>query len=180
MTTYDIKRWDVIMQGNGIERIPILYIKPDQKLIDTLKHNQAVVCEITGTKNGYEGRQFPALVSPSLNIPNFRPVFWEKYGWYVVALAGDWGGYPYSNTTDLGKVKIIVAEEYLDTHNDPKPKATLSKPNIPNNETIAQQDTLPNMQVSKAGSSPKKYKEVPVTPFVLSWAILSVIILFFV
>lgn len=181
MTTYDIKRWDVIMQGNGIERIPILYIKPDQKLIDTLKHNQAVFCEINGTKNGYEGRGFPALVSPSLNIPNYRPIFWEKYGWYVVALAGDWGGYPYSTTSDLGKVKITVAEEYLGNHHDePKPSDPPPIPKIAHsNETLAQEDTLPNMQVSRAGTSPKKYKQISPIPWLIAWAVLSMFVLFF-
>lgn len=103
MAEYDIKRWDGVMFGNSITKMPMIYIEPDLKFLQFVEaNNYAVVCNITGTGMIYDDVSIPGVVDRSCSIPNCRPNFYEETGYYVITLMGTWNGYPHPDK--LGKV----------------------------------------------------------------------------
>lgn len=103
MTTYEIKRWDVVL-GDNIRKRPMIYIVPDLYFLEFIKLNEySIFCEISQTKSHYDKVIVPAVVNKSSNIPNCRPNFFAETGTYVITLNMDWNGYP----TKLGKVKFF-------------------------------------------------------------------------
>ena len=105
MTTYQIKRWDVVMFGNNITKVPMIYIIPDLYFLEFAKVNEySLFCEISGTNTIYDGVIIPATVNKSSDVPNCRPNFYADTGTYVITLKMDWNGYP----NRLGKVKFLA------------------------------------------------------------------------
>lgn len=95
MSTYQINRWDVVIFGNNNTRVPMIYIKPDLTFLNFIKENKyAVVCEISGTGQVYDGKKIPGMVYESSYIPSCRPNFFNKTGYYVITLWSNWYGYP--------------------------------------------------------------------------------------
>ena len=98
MKQYPIKRWDGVMFGNSITKIPMIYIEPDLDFLELARDNHyAIMCNISGTDTIYDGKQIPGIVDKSSYVPNCRPNYYEKTGYYVITLAGTWNGYPYPN-----------------------------------------------------------------------------------
>ena len=108
---YDIMRWDVVMFKNSTSQVPMIYIKPDETFLEFVKlNNYAVMVNIDGTGTVYDNKLIAGVVNESSNVPNCRPNFYDKTGYYVITLYGDWYGYPpgdklYSETKD-GEVSL--------------------------------------------------------------------------
>lgn len=114
MSLYKIHRWDVVMFGNSSTRVPMIYVKPDLTFLDFIRsNNYTVMCEINGTGTIYDGKQIPGVVDKSSFIPNCRPNFYEKTGYYVITLWSNWYGYP--NPNNLGFVKFSGLNASIDT-----------------------------------------------------------------
>ena len=131
MTEYKIMRWDGVMFGNSITKMPMIYIKPDIDFLEFARANHfAVICEINGTGTIYDGKQIPGVVDKSCNVPNSRPNFFEETGYYVITLRATWNGYP--DTNKLGTVVFkglngeITEKEYKESKKDNAPKAFIS------------------------------------------------------
>ena len=104
MTQYQIKRWDVVMFGNNMTKVPMIYIIPDLYFLEFAKVNEySLFCEISGTGTGYDRIIIPATVNKSSNVPNCRPNFYADTGAYVLTLNMNWEGYP----NKMGKVKFL-------------------------------------------------------------------------
>ena len=105
---YNIKRWDVIISGNSNQTTPIIYITPDIKFLEFIKNNNySVLCKISGTDMIYDGKLIPGIVDKSSSIPNCRPNFFDKTGYYVITLIGTWNGYP-----DPDKLGVVTFEGF--------------------------------------------------------------------
>lgn len=110
--TYRIESWNPI--GNNIKICPSLYIKPDMNFMDILrKNNWRVLCKISNTNTSYDGHTYVANVNTSGNVPNCRPNFFDKTGFYIITLTSNadvgvpntiyWLGYPENN----GEIEIL-------------------------------------------------------------------------
>ena len=92
------------MFGNSSTRVPMIYIKPDLSLLKFVRENHFVVaCEISGTGTVYDGKKIPGIMDKSCYIPNGRPNFFDKNGYYVVTLWSNWYGYPVPGKEGLVK-----------------------------------------------------------------------------
>jgi hypothetical protein len=95
MTSYEIQRWDVVMNGSDSNKSPMIYIIPDPYFLEFARVNEfSLFCEIIGTNSGYDGHVIEATVNKSVYSPNFRPNFFESTQAYVVTLNTHWNGYP--------------------------------------------------------------------------------------
>lgn len=95
MNKYCITRWDPITMGNNTFPVPIIYVKPDTRLLDFSKANEDVILvEISGTGTIYDGKKIPGILSRSRDVPNYRPNYFDKTNAYVVVLNSAWHGYP--------------------------------------------------------------------------------------
>ena len=105
MTEYKIERFDVVMFGNSITKVPLIYIKPDLEFLEFAKKNHNVIeCEINNTGTIYDGKKIPGMVYKSSNIPSRRDNFFNDTGLYVISLWANWYGYPEHSSN--GKVKF--------------------------------------------------------------------------
>ena len=103
MTTYEIKRWDVIMYGNDTKKTPAIYIIPDIYFIEFAKVNEfSLFCRIVDTYSPYDDVIIPVVVNKSSNAPNCRPNFFDETNSYIITLDTNWHGYPLY----LGNVKF--------------------------------------------------------------------------
>jgi hypothetical protein len=108
MTVYKIERFDVAMFG--INKIPIIYIKP---YVDVLEFsNYLIKCEINGTGKEYDGKKIPYIINSSEEVPSKRPNFFKKTGLYVVTLLCNWYGYP----DDLSSCYVTFYQSKPDNH----------------------------------------------------------------
>lgn len=111
---YPIERWDVIIGNDASVKYPLIYIKPDSKFIEFVKNvNGAVVAEIGETGLAYDTNKVLGTVSTSEVVPNFRPNFFKKTGYYVIQLQSPWYGYPHPDT--LGNVRIYGLDNSSET-----------------------------------------------------------------
>jgi len=102
--SYEIKRWDVILNENG-NRIPIIYIEPDLEFKQFIKENDYnVIVQIIDSGTVYDNKVIPGRVDQSSFVPNCRPNFFYYNGYYVITLNSNWYGYP--NPNKLGKAII--------------------------------------------------------------------------
>lgn len=106
MSEYKIERWDAVIFGeNSTRKVPVIYFKPDEAFLEFAKnHNWTVMAEINGTGLMYDGKQIPGTVDQSSRIPNCRPNYFARTGYYVVSLESFWYGYP--EPDKLGTVKF--------------------------------------------------------------------------
>ena len=94
-SSYPIKRWDVVMFGSSITKVPVIFVKPDDLFLAFAhKNDYAVLATISGTNTIYDGKTIPGIVDKSSKVPNCKPNFFKKYGLYVVSLHAGWHGYP--------------------------------------------------------------------------------------
>jgi hypothetical protein len=107
---YKILRWDAILTGNSITRVPIIYIKPDIEFIEYMKRNDfMIMCKIQGTCTIYDNKLIAGIVNKSCEVPNCRPNFYTETGSYIITLMATWNGYPECNK--LGTVSFIGLED---------------------------------------------------------------------
>lgn len=102
---YKIERWDVVMYGSSITKVPIIYIKPELDFLEYVRdNNYSVLVKIEGTGTIYDGKIIQGLVDRSCNVPNCRPNYFEETGYWVINLYAGWFGYPHP--TKMGTVSI--------------------------------------------------------------------------
>jgi hypothetical protein len=107
---YKIQRWDAVMFNNSIAKVPVIYIKPDNLFLKFAKNNKYIVmATVEGTDMIYDGKQIPGVIDQSGNIPNCRPNYFSKTGYYVVSLWSLWYGYPHPSK--LGYVSFSGLNE---------------------------------------------------------------------
>ena len=165
MVSYPIERWDVVQFDNSIIKYPMIYIKPDSAFLDFAgAHDYKVVAVISGTGRDYDGPHISGVVEGSGNVPNCRPNYYAKTGYYVITLDSSWSGYPYP--TQLGSVSFLglnpkpaPKKEENKTTEKFEPKPELSEPT---------KERMPTKLV-KSGDDNKK-KGLPL------WAIVIVIL----
>lgn len=128
---YPIEQWDVVMLGNNNIKTPMISIKPDSAFLELAKDNSYVLlCEISGTGTLYDGKKIPGVVDKSCFVPNCRPNFCKKTGWYVITLWANWYGYPnvgMNGTVTFPQIKPTLPVQLappVDTykHEGPPPK----------------------------------------------------------
>lgn len=160
---YPIERWDVALFKNSITKVPIIYIKPDDLFITFAdKNNYIVNATITNTNTIYDGKTLIGVVDKSSRIPNDKPNFFKKYGWYVISLWADWHGYPHPST--LGNVTFSGLNAV--TEDDIKKVSELLDDSVPKTMTPRK---LSNMATTN--TSNKKHS------FIISIIIISIILL---
>jgi len=94
---YSIERWDVVYDEKTNTKKPILYILPDDLLIEFSKINEnSLYVTIKETNiDGYNDIRLKAKLVPSSLYPVNRPNFFEKTKYYVIVLEDKiWLGYP--------------------------------------------------------------------------------------
>ena len=85
MSKYLIHRWDVVFM-NG-RRVPMIYVKPDLAFLEFLKaNNNQVMCTVAGTGTIYDGKTMSGIANKSCTVPNCRPNYYAKTGYYVITL----------------------------------------------------------------------------------------------
>lgn len=115
---YPIKRWDVI-QINTVTKQPIIYIKPDKDFFKLIKNNLIIDIEIKSTDKIYDGKIIKGIVNSSQNVPNQRPNYFKKTGYYTIRLKSYWYGYPHPSKLGnvsfpaLNQSKIVKEQEEL-------------------------------------------------------------------
>ena len=90
---YKIERWDVIYDDKLNLKRPLVYIVPDQTLLDFAKINKdTLYATIRGTGNNcYDNKSRVSLVS----IKETRPNLFDKTGYYTLQFSDAvWAGYP--------------------------------------------------------------------------------------
>ena len=108
---YKILRWDAILTGSSITKVPIIYIKPDIAFLEYVtRNNFMIMCKIQGTSTIYDNKFIGGIVYKSSAVPNCRPNFFEESGSYIIELLCTWNGYP--NCNNLGYVSLVKPDEY--------------------------------------------------------------------
>ena len=91
MSKYEIQRWDAVLAPNGLNKLPMIYIKPDLPFLEFIKSNDYVVfVKIQDTNSNYDNKEILGIV----NKASFMPNFFEETSIYVVNLKCVWIGYP--------------------------------------------------------------------------------------
>lgn len=145
MSVYPIERWDVVMSGNSITRVPMIYIKPTMEFLEFARANNFVVlCQINGTGTVYDGKEIPGVVDKSCYVPSCRPNFCEKTGLYVISLWANWYGYPEPNK--LGNVEFSGMKANPDTSYKHSGPSTSNKEK--KNNPVVRQTNSPDSNVN--------------------------------
>ena len=134
MTDYKIYRWDAVLLGKQTQPQPMIYIKPNNTELDDKLGNMYSV-RISGTNSGYDNLEMNGILSSSECFPNYRPAFFQQFGYYTIALDGYWNGYPPSSgiVTIFGldlETKPIQLQSNIDT------KESLTPEEEPKKETF--------------------------------------------
>jgi hypothetical protein len=146
MTVYKIERFDVAIFGDSMDKVPIIYIKPDLDILEF--SNYLVECEINGTGKEYDSKNIVGVINSSEEIPSKRPNFFKKYGLYVVTLLCNWYGYP----DDLSSCSVTF---YLPSH---LPSSS-SKKDIIQRDNYVQKDNYVHRGPIKEDFSTKKIEK---------------------
>ena len=91
---YNIISCDVVLAVNGINKLPVIYIKPDNKFNQFAKYNTTVDLVISETNTVYDWQDITGVINPS-NAS--------------ITLQALWYGYP--DASNLGQVDLKI--EYL-------------------------------------------------------------------
>jgi hypothetical protein len=106
MKTYKIYRWDPIIMNNQNDIKIIVYIYPDDNLLEfSNNQNNMLKCKIFNTNTIYDEVLIDGSINTSGVIPNFRPNFFNTTQLYVIKLDATWNGYP--RIDSLGEIGFI-------------------------------------------------------------------------
>ena len=140
LNTYKIYRWDAVMTAANDKPTPMIYIKPDTKLLDFLRENNfRILVKIDNTGTIYDGKYIWGVVDKSSNMPSCRPNFDTETGFYVVTLEAFWYGYPKVGKEGNMLVQTPTVyptpkkESFLDTYASDPPCLNSSESNNSNN-----------------------------------------------
>lgn len=107
---YPIQRWDAYINGYVTKKVPIIYIKPDTAFMNFCRvNNNAIYAKVSGTGLPYDSFTIKGVVKKSCNVPNYRPNYFEKTGYYVIVLDFGWYGWP--SPKSLGTVEFYGLDE---------------------------------------------------------------------
>jgi len=120
------------MSGNSLRQYPMIYVTPDTQFVDFVRKNE-YMCKIiiTDTQSNYDNIVLTGNINISSNIPNCRPNFFDKTGYYTITIEKDWLGYP----PKLGNVNLIGMKKKTDqkSNDEPKEKTNLEINNYSEN-----------------------------------------------
>lgn len=164
MTVYKIERFDVAIFGDSLQKVPIIYIKPD---LDILKFsNYLVECEINGTGKEYDDKNIVGVINSSEDVPLKRPNFFKKTGLYVITLLCNWYGYPddlsscsvtFYLPSDLRSHSDLPSHSYSDS--DLPSHSYSYSPSFKEKDSIIQKDNYIHRGPIKEDFSPKKIQK---------------------
>ena len=93
--SYPIYRWDAAILGTSVYPSPIIYIKPDNLLLDFVTaNNNAILVEILDTQSIYDGKFISGIVYKAENFPNCRQLLFKGTDMYIISLVAQWHSYP--------------------------------------------------------------------------------------
>lgn len=97
---YKIHRWDGVLFGNSVDPTPIIYVKPDENLLQFAKDNHdALLVKLNVPDSIYDGKLIVGQWFKSSEIPNCRSEFFKNTDLYIIVLIAPWHGYPNTNGT---------------------------------------------------------------------------------
>ena len=110
---YDIKRWDSVTCTDDDHPKPMIYIKPDIKLLDYFRENDNKIwVKIIGTDIEYDDIVYHGVVEKSSWRPNYTPNFFSASGLYVVTLDSyKWLGYPIENGKAIFQRGVVTEQQ---------------------------------------------------------------------
>ena len=172
-TEYKIERWDVLYDERLNIKRPMIYIVPDDYLLEYAKVNRdSLYITMSGTGiDCYDGIELKAQLFSSAIYPNKRPNFFDETGYYVIVLKDAiWLGYPkkLGTLTFKGRVNLIKVEPSLQPTNEPTPHLQPSLQGTP------QPSLQPSLQPTVEGFS----DILPVSKS--NWILISLGILFII
>ena len=97
---YKVYRWDPVLIKNNINPYPVLYIKPDKRLLEfAKKHKFRMDVVLNGSGTPWDGMSFKATLNSSLDFPTTstggkRVNFYNATGLYNLTLDTVWSAYP--------------------------------------------------------------------------------------
>jgi hypothetical protein len=116
------------MFGTSERQMPMIYVIPDIYFLDFVRENDyKVAVIISGTGTVYDGKKIVGTVDKSSVVPNCRPNYYAKTGYYVITFNSFWYGYPPLHM--LGEATIVglgthpAVPTHIPTH-IPTPKHT--------------------------------------------------------
>lgn len=149
---YKIERWDAIYDEKLNSKQPLVYIIPDQTLIEFANLNKdSLYATIKGTGNDcYDNNR--AQVS-LVSLKETRPNLFDKTGYYTLKFKdSNWLGYPKS----MGTVSFQGVNKQKDGSTTPQPPSSPSSPQDqpPQNPLISDQhqNTVENFSLNSKPS----------------------------
>lgn len=90
MTKYNIIKWDAVLASNGLNPVPVIFIKPDLEFIKLIRNNNYFVnVDISNSRSIYDGKPITGYVSRSSFIDDESRTYL-----YYITLDSMWYGYP--------------------------------------------------------------------------------------
>ena len=106
MSKYQIIRWNVVTDCNGIQR-PMIYFKPDLSIILQMQNNDNYLYLDIDQCGLYSGNMIPALIDIASQQPNYRPNFFEACHLFCATLLETpWYGFP--NLEQSGRFSVYT------------------------------------------------------------------------
>lgn len=106
---YNIISWNPIIFGDTNVAYPMIYIKPDKKMVYLINKKQyGVTLHIHDTNTIYDNKEITGIILPNSILPNYRPNFVNKTGLYSIILLTYW--YEYPNINNNGFIEILTEE----------------------------------------------------------------------
>ena len=158
-TEYKIERWDVLYDERLNIKRPMIYIVPDDYLLEYAKLNiDTLYVTMSGTGiECYDGIQLKAQLFSSANYPNKRPNFFDETGYYVIVLKDAiWLGYPkklgivtFQGVVNLVKTEQPTTQPSSEPTTQPQPTTQPSSVKPTNQPTLEGfSDVLPSLSKS--------------------------------
>ena len=154
-TEYKIERWDVLYDERLNIKRPMIYIVPDDYLLEYAKVNiDTLYVTMSGTGiECYDGIQLKAQLFSSANYPNKRPNFFDETGYYVIVLKDAiWVGYPkkLGIVTFQGRVNLVKTEPTTQPTPQPSLQPTIQATPQPSLQPSLEgfSDVLPSLSKS--------------------------------
>ena len=154
-TEYKIERWDVLYDERLNIKRPMIYIVPDDYLLEYANMNiDTLYITMSGTGiECYDGIQLKAQLFSSANYPNKRPNFFDETGYYVIVLKDAiWVGYPkkLGIVTFQGRVNLVKTEPTTQPTPQPSLQPTIQATPQPSLQPSLEgfSDVLPSLSKS--------------------------------
>lgn len=109
--TFNIVRWDAVIDKCSLNPKPFLYFTPTLELLEFFERNLwRVRVVITGSQSTYDNKILWGVVQKSSFEAGCRPNYYAATELYTIALRTLWNGYP----KKLGKFSIVKGPVYPD------------------------------------------------------------------